>query len=428
MQQTICDIASKISDYDLSTKVLNQDLIAVETKYHRYCLSVYKRRADRIEKGTEQEPKPVDPYAEAFTELLQVIEEDIRMGKAFEMSALVLKFETFLQKFGIASYRGEKLKKRLLNSFKGKLTFHQPAERNQSELVYSSEVDLRTTINKIAELKRKIKEDEIEEDLFSDMTDSDHITLVNASVLLRSAIKDVHGIATKSSIDKSDITEEKAKDIIPEILFRFAACLLGGNLAHDIVKDSNNMDNDMERRVLSLCQDIMYIVKKSRVKTPKHIGLALSVKHLTGSKQVVNMLHSQGHCISYDDLCRVESAIASNTQQQAEESGGVYIPSNIIPGGSFVQAAMDNIDTNEETRSGEGTMHVLGGLLFQEKSEVVGRGKKPLSNSSVGSVSASYESCPLISGTFFHGTMALCCWYKKSKLSVTGERIGALCW
>ena len=291
------------------------------------------------------------------------------MGKAFEMKTLLVQYEAFLQKFGIASYRAEKLKKRLSNYFKDKLTFHKPGGNNQSELVYSNEVDLRTTINKIAELKRKIKEDEIEKYLFSDMTDSDHITLVNASVLIRSAIKDVHGIATKSSIDKTDITEEKAKDMIPEILFRFAACLLGGNLAPDIVKDRNDMDNDMERRVVSLCQDIIYTVRKSRVKTPKHIGLAMSVKHLTGSKQLVNMLHSQGHCISYDDLCRVESAIASDTLHKAEESGGVYIPSNIIPGGSFVHAAVDIIDINEETRIGEGTMHVLGGVPREIRSD-----------------------------------------------------------
>ena len=374
VQHTIFDIVSKINDYDLSTKVLHQDLIAVEAKYHRNCLSVYKRRADRTKKELAPEYKPVDPYAEAFTEFIKVIEGDLRIGKAFEMTALLIQFETYLQKFGIASYRGEKLKKRLSNYFKGKLTFHKPAGRNQSELVYSNEVDLRTTINKIAEMKRKIKDDEIEDDIFSEMTESDHITLANASILLRSTIKDVHGLSTKSSIDKADITDEKAKEIIPDILFRFAASLLGGSLAHDIVKDSNIMDSDMDRRVVALCQDIIYTVKKSRVKTPKHIGLAMSIKHLTGSKQVVNMLHSQGHCISYDDLCRIESAIASDTLQLAEASGGVYIPSNIIPSGSFVHAAMDNIDINEETRSGEGTMHVLGGLLFQEKSEVVRRG------------------------------------------------------
>lgn len=97
----------------------------------------------------------------------------------------------------------------------------------------------------------------------------------------------------------------------------------------------------------------------------------MSIKHLTGSKQVVNMLHSQGHCLSYDDLCRVESSIASYTLQLAEQSGGVYIPTNIIAGGAFVHAAMDNIDINEEKRSGEGTTHVLGSLLYQEKSDKV---------------------------------------------------------
>ena len=82
---------------------------------------------------------------------------------------------------------------------------------------------------------------------------------------------------------------------------------------------------------MSLCQDIICTVKRSRVKTPKHIGLAMSIKHLTGSKQVVHILNSQGHCISYDDLCNIVSAIASETLQLAEASRGVYIPSNIIP-------------------------------------------------------------------------------------------------
>ena len=135
---------SKINDYDLSTKVLHQDLIAVEAKYHRNCLSVYKRRADRVKKELAPESKPVDTYAEVFTEFIKAIEGDLRIGEAFEMTALLIQFETYLQKVGIASYNGEKLKKRLSIYFEGKLTFHKPAGRNQSELVYSNEVDLRT--------------------------------------------------------------------------------------------------------------------------------------------------------------------------------------------------------------------------------------------------------------------------------------------
>ena len=369
--QTIRDIASKVNDYDLSTKVLHQDLIALEAKYHKNCLSANKRRADRTDAQAESGSKQVDPYAEAFRELMQEIEADLRMGKSFEMTSLRTQYETFLKTFGIDSYRGEKLKKRLINYFGGELTFHRPMNPNLSELVFSTEIDIKTTINKIAEMKSKIRDDEIEEDLFSDVNESDHITLVNAAVLIRSAVKDVHGIAANTCIDKNDISEEKAKAMIPDILFRFTAALLGGKLAQDIVKDSSNMDKSMEKRILSLCQDIIYTTQKSRVKTPKHIGLSMSIKHLTGSKQLVNMLHSQGHCLSYDDLCRVESAIASDTLQLAEESGGVYIPTNMVAGGPFIHSAMDNIDINEETRSGEGTTHVLGGLLYQEKSAEV---------------------------------------------------------
>ena len=336
-QQTIRDLALNLEDYDLQTKVLEQDLIALEAKYHDNCLSTYIQKAERMKKQSDSDPKPVDPYTEAFKELLQVIEEEFREGKAFEMTALRLQYETFLQKYGIASYRGEKLKRRLMKYFKGKVTFHKPGSAKKSELVYSSDIDIRTTINKIADMKKAIREEGIEQDLFSDENDSYDLSLVNTAILIRSAIKSVDGIAANRCIDKNDITEERAKAIIPEILFRFAAALLGGSQAHDIVKDSNNIDKHLERKIISLCQDIIYTVKKSRVKTPKHVGLSMSIKHLTGSKQVVNMLHSQGHCLSYDDLCRIESAIATETLELAEQSGGVYIPTNLVPVGPFVQ-------------------------------------------------------------------------------------------
>ena len=166
VEQTIRDIASKINEYDLSTTVLQQDLIALEAEYHKNCLSANKRRADRTDKQTESEPKPIDPYAEAFKELVQVVEDDIRKGKAFEMTSLRTQYETFLQSFDITSYIVEKLKKRLMKYFGGKLTFHKPTNPIQSKLVFSSEIDIRITINKIAEMKSKIRDEEVEEDLF----------------------------------------------------------------------------------------------------------------------------------------------------------------------------------------------------------------------------------------------------------------------
>ena len=163
-----------------------QDLIALEAKYHRNCLSAHKRRADRTDKQTESRPKPLDPYVEAFREVMNETEDDIRMGKAYEITTLRIQYEKYLKTFGITSYRNEKLKKRLTNYFGGKLIFHKPTGANQSELVYSKEIDIRTTINKIADMKSKLKDEEVEGDLFSEVQGSDYLTLANAAILIRS--------------------------------------------------------------------------------------------------------------------------------------------------------------------------------------------------------------------------------------------------
>ena len=89
------------------------------------------------------------------------------------MTALRFQYEPFLQKYGTASYRGEKLKERFIKHFKGKVTFRKPGAggANQSEVVYSSDIDIRTTINKIADIKKEIREEgteEDEQDFFSD--------------------------------------------------------------------------------------------------------------------------------------------------------------------------------------------------------------------------------------------------------------------
>lgn len=46
------------------------------------------------------------------------------------------------------------------------------------------------------------------------------------------------------------------------------------------------------------------------------------------------------------------------------DSCDAYLPSNIRPG-VFFHAAMDNIDINEDTRSGQGLTHVSGSLIYQ---------------------------------------------------------------
>ena len=67
--------------------------------------------------------------------------------------------------------------------------------------------------------------------------------------------------------------------------------------------------------------------------------------------------------------------IAANVMK-ATDSNETFLPMNVVPG-NFAHAAMDNIDINEETRSGSGTTHLLGSLIFQERSIPTDNHKKP---------------------------------------------------
>ena len=85
------------------------------------------------------------------------------------------------------------------------------------------------------------------------------------------------------------------KKIVPEQLFLFLSILMFGKRP-----ESSQFDHDMQRKVLSVTQDILFSATSTRCKTPKHIGLAVSMKHITGSKMVLKLLHSLGHSISYE--------------------------------------------------------------------------------------------------------------------------------
>ena len=116
------------------------------------------------------------------------------------------------------------------------------------------------------------------------------------------------------------------------------------------MSDGSTLSAEKGRRVVMLGQDIIHAATNNQVKTPKHIGLAVTIHHLTGSKEVVTLLNRMGHCSSYDDVEIVNTACARETEARSQQTG-VVIPSNITAG-PFVQFAADNNDFNEETLDG----------------------------------------------------------------------------
>ena len=79
-------------------------------------------------------------------------------------------------------------------------------------------------------------------------------------------------------------------------------------------------DPAIDRRILAAAQDIIFSTTNSRCKTPKHVGLAMSMKHIAGSRIVLKLLNSLGHSIGYDDVHLLDTAIATSMISNLSES------------------------------------------------------------------------------------------------------------
>ena len=94
----------------------------------------------------------------------------------------------------------------------------------------------------------------------------------------------------------------------------------------------------------------------------KHLLLGMSVRHLTGSAELITVLNRFGHCASYSVLLELETALCSSIEQRQSA-----IPPSIVPDqNSFIHLCRDNFDLTEETPSGAGTTHTEHGIVIQE--------------------------------------------------------------
>lgn len=94
---------------------------------------------------------------------------------------------------------------------------------------------------------------------------------------------------------------------------------------------------------------------------PKQCSLAMAVRHMTGSAQVIGLLNGLGHCSSNSQVLEHDTALA----HLQIERGEIYIPENIS---AAVPATLvwDNNDFGEETLSGKGTTHNTNGIIIQQ--------------------------------------------------------------
>ena len=340
---------------------VNHDLIAAEAKYHKTCFASYVSKSNLKHKSfKEKEAETV--YDAAFKEMAAEITEGIYQGKAYDMSSLLSKYRQRLENKGIKaeSYSKQRLKLRLENHFGENIVFHQHPDKRKPEVIYSSNISLQDVLNAAAAAAQNARTRSE-----SNVSD-DAQQIVKVARRVKEDIQKCSGISLRP-LNVDDVSLESARRIIPPSLYWLVRMMITSDdiAVGDLYQPSSCIKIEDERRVLSIAQDIIHCASNSRVKLPKQIGLAMTVRHLTGSKQLVVLLNRMGHSSSYDELQAVDTSLATEVLAKVETRGTV-IPSNISPG-SFVQLAADNNDLNEETIDGKNTTHATTMVVYQKK-------------------------------------------------------------
>ena len=90
----------------------------------------------------------------------------------------------------------------------------------------------------------------------------------------------------------------------------------------------------------------------------------MTLRHLTGSAEVITLVNRFGHCASYSRVIELETAMC-----KAIDARQGVIPSTISPNRNLVtHLCWDNFDLTEETPSGAGTTHTAHGIIIPEVS------------------------------------------------------------
>ncbi|OXU16633.1 hypothetical protein TSAR_013301 [Trichomalopsis sarcophagae] len=114
-------------------------------------------------------------------------------------------------------------------------------------------------------------------------------------------------------------------------------------------------NSEVMRKANSIAQDIIYAVTRGDIKTSKHLTLGITLKSLTSSRKIIDIMNN------YNVLEEIETELtfASNSLLTVCPEGAVLSP-NYCTGIAF-----DNFDRYVETSTGKDTLHDTVGIFYQ---------------------------------------------------------------
>ncbi|CAH2098161.1 unnamed protein product [Euphydryas editha] len=191
----------------------------------------------------------------------------------------------------------------------------------------------------------------IDDRSFESLQDED--ILQKAALLLRKLVKQIPIKKLPENVTVQNLKEGEVS--VPQALSDFYFTLIsGGN--HKRKKQQKCI-----RQVQSFCEDVIYSINNGKVKTSKHIVLGMTLKSLTSSRKIIDIVHRYGHCISYPGIEELETeATYTSIKKSTLCPETIKKTPNLCTG-----VAYDNFDRFVETGSGKDTLHDTVGIIYQ---------------------------------------------------------------
>ena len=380
--------AKKKKDESLLIHIENKKLNCLEAHYHKSCFKIYTNVL--YHSDPEEVPRENLHYEKTYKHFCETIIEGriINKREILRLSDLTNMFINMAKEkedIDISTYKAASLKKRLRVSYSYLVFLPQygRVRGKKSELVYVENLSATDVLQKkISGKKRTSSSSSISTDTDTDIDTNTPSTSRGKLEDDRDRLKELYHAAhhIKQSIDlhfeklpeipwpplASNLTLTSASDQVPSELFNFIAWVTG--FASDelpVEKPRVTVNDDLSRKILSISQDIIRLSRKANksVILPKHHALAMAVKNMSGSKNLISLLNGLGHCISNNMLYEHDTALAELQIKRGEN----FIPSSIKPN-IHCTLVWDNNDFGEETLSGKGTTHNTNGIIIQRQS------------------------------------------------------------
>ena len=255
----------------------------------------------------------------------------------------------------------------MMEHFQDEIQFCQPEQRNESLIVFSSNLEMKDVIQKLRSLSNTKK----------------------AAQEIRKILLETEFDLEGRFCDAEELKRSWEKIVLPPSVCAFFSALFNINqtklMSHNsgehccvYDEDDNTNEGDNERdcmservrvtKMKSLYQMMFYNVHNGRKKTPLHLMAAHNVYDKCKSRELITTLNRIGVCVSYNEIQRSRKNLAHFAFKEGEKYG-VPIPSHFVRE-NFTIAALDNFDhADRSSPTGMMSNHDTVMVLFQIKPE-----------------------------------------------------------